>query len=442
MHPTAVPPPRGALARRVSRLARFGVRAALVVSAAFVSGPDHALAQTEVVDDSRRNRALTLEAAVERAVERAPSVALSSRDVEIARASGRGASLRIPIRPHFQAEIRPNVDRNLGNAAPGYAGMVQVPLDLSGAPHARGVEADRRGDAAIADLEVTQLEVKLQTIEAYVRARLADEQVVSAEDSLAIAARVLSATRRRAEAGASSDVDVSIAAEGASSAEATLDEARAERIESYAALAALLDLDPGESFDLTTPVDRLPDLPEPASATDDEAAHPSVRAIEARAALAGATEERLERELAPIFGVYAGVDAAPASPVFGIVGIAMELPWGPRNQAPRAIAAAERDAAEVRAGLVDRALARNAVALRDAYASRKRASERLQSETVPLAERRLALTEEGFRLGRLDVFQVAVARDALVQTRQTRITALATAWATWTALARALGETP
>lgn len=438
----AARPVPGAAEFRVRRRVSF-LRLLALIPTALVAAADPALAQEMAEESGRRGRPLTLEGAVARALDRAPAVELSARDVGIARASRIGASLRIPVRPHVQAEFRPNVDPGIPGAMPGYGAMAQLPLDLSQAPRARADEANRRGDVALADLELARMDVRLATIEAYVKGRLAEEQVASAENALAIASRVLAATRQREEAGAASEIDVTTAAEAVALSEAELADAQAVRIESYATLAALLDLDPGEQITLTTEVDHLP--PVPGRAEIDDAVvepHPAVEAIDARAALHAATLERLERELAPLFGVYLGVDRAPASPVFGIIGLAVELPWGPRNQGARAVAAAERDAEELRAELVDRGLARSALALREAYEARKTAVERLRDDAVPLAERRLALTEEGYRLGRLDVFRVAMARDDLVRTRAMRINALVAAWQTWIALERALGEQP
>lgn len=419
------------------------LRLLALIPAAIFAAADPAFAEEEAEGSGRRTRTFTLEAAVGRALERAPDVALSLEAVDVARANRIGTSLRIPVRPHIQGEFRPNVDPGIPGANPGYGAMAHLPLDVSQAPAARGEEADRRADVARADLDLVRLDIRLETTEAYVRARLADEQVASAEDALAIAARVLSATRERSDAGAASEIEVATAAHAVALSEAELADARALRIENYARLCALLDLDPDEEPTLTTSVDALPEVPdlERVERRLDED-HPAVRAIDARTSLHAATLERLERELAPLLGLYVGVDRAPVSPVFGILGVAVELPVGPRNQTARAVAAAERDAEEHRAELVDRSLARSARSLRDAYAARRVAAERLERDAVPLAVRRLALTEEGFRLGRLDVFRVAIVRDELVRTRAMRIAAVVAAWQTWIALERALGEQP
>lgn len=394
--------------------------------------------------DSEPAVAISLEEAVARALEGAPESVLGASEIAVAQASRVGATLRVAGRPHVQAEVRPNVDPQLpGGTAPGYAASAGIPLDLTRAPAARLEEADRRVDLAEAELAVIRMDVRLATIAAYVSYQLAEAHVRSAEDSLAIAARVSAATRERSDAGSSSEVDVAIAAHAVALGESELEEARAARAEARAALGALLDLSPGARLQLTTPVDRLPAVPgREALPVRAASAHPAVAALEARAALHGATLERLEREIAPTVGVYAGVDAAPASPVFGLVGLSVEMPLFQRNQGPRAIASAERETETRRADLRARALARDALALRDAYEARRASVDHLDERAVPLAERRLALVEEGFRLGRFDVFRVSVARDELNRTRNLRLAALAAAWQTWVALERALGGEP
>jgi cobalt-zinc-cadmium efflux system outer membrane protein len=391
----------------------------------------------------RRGPALSLEQAVQRALARSPEAVLGERAVDAARATRVGAGLRVASNPRISGDLRPNLDPSLAGANPGFGAMTELRFDVFGAPGARIAEAERRVAAAGAELALTRLDARLQTTSAYIRAQLAEESLATAEELLAIAARVLAAVDERAAVGAASDVD-------ATSAQLAVADARAERAGAEAArddalrdLGALLDLDPGERPSLTTPITELPAPPTAAAlARLATRRHPEVAVSDARAAVHEATRTRLARELAPQIGVYAGLDLAPASPMFGLLGLSVELPVFQRNQGPRAVAAAEREREETRAALTARRIARDVDWLRDAYAARRDAATTLDTDAVPTAARRLALIEEGWRLGRLDVFRVTTARDDLLRARTRRLNALADAWATWIALERAMGVTP
>jgi cobalt-zinc-cadmium efflux system outer membrane protein len=382
---------------------------------------------------------LTLDEAVARALARAPEAVVGARAVEAAAASRVGAALRVSGNPRISGDFRPNLDRNL-DAAPGFGAMAEVRLDVFGAPGARVDEANRRVGLATAELEVARLDARLGAIAAYVRVQLAEEYRAASDELLRIAERVLGAVRERIAAGAASDIDLTSAELAVADARAERAEAEAARLVAYRELATLLDLDPDERPALVTPVAALPEPPSEAALSRASArSHPDVAAIDARAALLEATSTRLARELAPQIGVYAGLDQAPASPLFGLLGLSIELPVFQRNQGPRAVADAERAMEEARGDLVARRIARDLWLWRDAYVARRDAAAALDAEAVPAATRRLALVEEGWRLGRLDIFRVTTARDDLLRVRARRIAALGEAWSTWLALERAMG---
>jgi outer membrane protein TolC len=299
-----------------------------------------------------RTPSLTLEQAVARALARAPEAVVGERAVEVAETSRVGAGLRVSGNPRIASDFRPNLEHNL-DAAPGFGAMAEVRLDVFGAPSARVDEANRRVGLAMAELAVARLDVRLGAIAAYVRVQLAQEYLEAAQELQQIAERVLAAVQERAAAGAASDVDVTSAQLAVADARAERAAAAAAHLSAHRELATLLDLDPDERPVLTTPVTALPPPPSEAALTRASArSHPDVAAIDARAALLEATGTRLARELAPQVGLYFGLDQAPASPLFALFGLSVDLPLFQRNQGPRAVAEAERALEEARGDLI------------------------------------------------------------------------------------------
>lgn len=155
--------------------------------------------------------------------------------------------------------------------------------------------------------------------------------------------------------------------------------------------------------------------------------------------LLDATDQRLAREAFPRTGLYLGVDAAPLSPVFGIVGVSVELPIVQRNQGPRAVVAAQRSGENDRLELEARRVAREVVAAKEGYEARRAELRRLTTDALPAAERTYELVETGWRSGRFDVFRVTNAARDVARIRSLRLDALEAAWLERIALDRATG---
>jgi outer membrane protein, heavy metal efflux system len=134
-----------------------------------------------------------------------------------------------------------------------------------------------------------------------------------------------------------------------------------------------------------------------------------------------------------------GVDAAPVSPIFGVLGVSVELPVFQRNQGPRAVVEAERATELERQDLQARRILREVIAIRAAYESRRSELQLLSTTVVPPAERTLELVEQGWLAGRFDVFRVATAARDVARVRASRLDALEAAWLARIALDRAAG---
>jgi cobalt-zinc-cadmium efflux system outer membrane protein len=383
---------------------------------------------------------LSLPQALERASQRAPELVLAEQQIREVGARRAGAGIIMPVNPRLQVEVRPPFTQGKFIGDLGYAATIDSNFDLGGAPAARVREVERDVELASAQRNLQRVSARLRVVAAYLGAQLADLRAREARAGMELAQRVLDAAQKRIEAGAGSDFERSSAqlelTRVATSEEAALRERDAELM----ALRDGLDITASSPLELTTNIEEPPPLA--AVSTYLEAArkhHPALVVSAARVRSLQATRERLERETFPRLGVFAGVDAAPKSPVFGMLGVSGELPVAQRNQGPRAVVAAELETERARRELRVRQIEREVTEAYDAHERRRRELTLLTQDGLPAATRSFELAEAGWKAGRFDWFRVALAARDLVDVRAQRIEALAALWEQRVVLARAKG---
>lgn len=399
-----------------------------VVSSCFVTRPAFAAAPLS----------LSLPEALDRAKADGPEVTRARFAVREADAKRVGAGLIMPINPRLAVDARPLISGGSGSL--GYGATLDFLFDVGGAPRARVREAARWSAVAQAELAMSRTSARVRALSGYVGAQIAELRIVEADAGLVVARRVLDATQRRVNAGAGSELDAASAQLQVAELEAARMAFERARATSLMDLRDALDLESDVPLTLTSSVIELPQVDE-VNALLQRAltAHPELKAIQARVALWSATEERLRKEIFPRVGFYAGVDSAPLSPTYGVLGLSVELPVAQRNQGLRAQSARARESAEADLALEARLLRRAVLAALGSYESSRRELDRLSSQAVPAAERTLSFAEAGFQAGRFDVFRLlAAARDSL-RVRASRIDAIEAAWVARIELERAVG---
>lgn len=398
--------------------------------------PARAAAQSEPLQ-------LSLGDALVRAEQRAPDVVVAKSAERAAVARRVGAGVILPENPRLALDARPLIS---GHTSPGnqrelgFAGTLEAPFDLGGAPGARVREAERSADVARAELAVEQLRSKANAWAAYVRTQVSEQRIVAAKAAAENARRILDASKQRADAGATGDIEQSLAASDLAQIEALISEATRERALHLMELRDALDLPALQPVELTTAVGDPDDAP-PAEAIASRALQhrPEVAVVKRRIELYDATEERLRKEIFPRIGVYGGVDASPANPVMGIIGLSFTLPVAQRNQGPRAVNAAQRDGEAERGELVSRRISREVAAAYAAYEARRSELVLLTTKALPTAQRTYDLVEMGWRSGRFDIFRVATAARDVARVRSLVLDALEATWLERIALERAAG---
>lgn len=414
------------------------IRAALraATAALLLIAPARAEAQEEPLQ-------LSLGDALVRAERRAPDVVLAKHAERAAVARRVGAGILLPENPRLAMDARPLLSgfTTPGNQRElGFAATLEAPFELGGAPGARVREAERYADVARAELVVEQLRSKAAAWTAYVRTRVSEQRIVAAKAAAENARRILDASKQRSDAGATGDIEQSLAASDLAQIEALISEATRERALHLMELRDSLDLPAEQPVELTTAVGN-PDLAPPAEALVARALQnrPESLVVKKRIELFDATEERLRKEIFPRIGIYGGIDATPASPVFGIIGLSFTLPVAQRNQGPRAVNAAQRDGESERGELVARRIAREVAVAYAAYDARRVELETLTTKALPTAQRTYELVEMGWRSGRFDIFRVATSARDVARVRSLVLDALEATWLERIALERATG---
>lgn len=383
---------------------------------------------------------LSLEQALTRAEQRAPRVLEALRAVREAEARRTGAGIIMPVNPRANFDLRPAAG-DTSFASLGFAGNIEFLFEVGGAPAARVREAGRFADVARADQIVHQRDAWAAAWASYVHIQIGEQRLRDASADEQIVLRVLGATRQRSAAGATGDIDVSMAeTEAARSRAATL-AAERQLKEANMTLRDLLDLAPTEPLSLSTPLAPPPQVDPPGTLVARALERrPELALIQKQTALLDTAEERLKRETFPRVGGYLGVDAAPLSPVFGVIGVSVELPIAQRNQGPRAqVRAARQNAMELLA-FEKRRIAREVTLSASSYESLRAELASLADQALPAAVRALELADAGWRAGRLDVFRVLTAAREVARFHELRLGSLEATWMARIAVARAVGE--
>ena len=383
---------------------------------------------------------LSLKEALDRAEQRGPEVLLAGRAVVEARALRVGAGVVMPANPRVTVDARPLFTGGTPGTL-GYAASLEMLFDVGGAPRARVREAERAGDLAMADLALERLRGRVAAWIAYLQVRVAEMRIDETKSLVGIAERILRASRQRGAMGASGDIEETLATADLGQLRAAIESAARQREEHLSTLRDVLDLG-SQPIVLTTALEEPPPPPDREAllrrAVDSR---PELAQIRARLAYLDARYERLGRERFPKIGGYVGVDASPANPMFGILGLSIELPIAQRNAGPRAVTEAARGTEMERQELQARRILREVSALHAAYESRRAELKLIATTSVPAAERTLELVEVGWLAGRFDVFRVATAARDVARVRSARLDALEGAWLARIALDRAAGGT-
>ncbi len=358
---------------------------------------------------------LTLEAALQRALEAGPALTLADAAAELARAQLGQA--RRPSNPELSVEAE-NV---LGEGAYRDFDAAETTIALHqrmsvGGKRRARVEAAAAGvEQARLGLELARHETRREVTIAYARVLLADRLTTLARDRHAATLTLRDAVRRRVDAGLDAELQLARLEVEATTALGALNRARGEATIARRALGRWLGVE-------TVP-ERLDDAwfdqppAAPAAAAFDPEQHPLLRRQRARETELESLARLARRESIPDATLSVGVrhfaDAPPGDDRALTLGVSMPLPLWDRNAVGVASARSElvqaRFAiAEARRELTD-AFA-TASAAQAAAAAELRA---LRESGLPAAQLAASLAVRGHEAGRLSLLERLAAERAL-----------------------------
>jgi outer membrane protein, heavy metal efflux system len=374
-----------------------------------------------------------------RAHENAPEIRIAEAGLGEVRAARVGADVRLPTNPRLSFDGRVGVDGG-ARGERGFASTLEVMFEVGDVPGARVREVEQRTEVARAGLAAARLAARLRAVEAYVGTKLSELRIQHAKVGLELAQRLVAAAQERVRAGAGTDIDVTSAQIEVAERTAEVDASEAERRRHEAILRRLLGLALDRPLLLTTSIEAPPPPEAPGTLLERALAQrPDLAALHAELALVRASDERLRKEAWPKVGAFAAVDASPASPAFGVLGMSVELPFAQRNQGPRAVLAARRQTILARLEALKRFVESEVVASLEVYRLRLHELEVLSRQGLPAARLRVDLVEKGWLGGRFDVFRMTAAAQDLVRLRARHVEVLQGIWGERMALQRLTG---
>lgn len=363
---------------------------------------------------------LTLDAALERALERHPSIAGARLEADAAGALAREAARRPPLRLEAEAE---NWGMPDGSPALETTASLGWTLELGGDRAARRAAADARAGAARAGLGIATRELRAAVTADFTGAWAAQERHAVLREAAADAAAAIEAARERLRAGAAPAVEVARAESDAARARAELARAAAANEAARRTLAARWG-DEAAGFD-SLALGAPDEAPVPAARAGD--AHPALarEAAAQREAEAEAASARARRM--PDLDVALGARRFREDGATGFVA-ALALPLGATGagEAQAARARAERAALDRRAAA--RALRVEAGNAAAALEGALAAWRELSRTAAPRAGEALALLGAGYRSGRFSYVDLVEGRRAALESRLAVIDAAAEAW--------------
>jgi len=369
---------------------------------------------------------LTLQAALAAALLKNPQLAAFSWEIRAAE----GRMLQAGLRPN--PELEGEVEEFGGSAERQGFDSAETTIRLSQLVELGGKRMKRKqlaaAEASLAgwDYETTRLDVLTDVAQAFADLLAAQERQALADESLALAERVLAAVSEQVKAGKVSPVEETKA--GVSAAGARIERDRATRgLEAARKRLALAMGEPTPAFERAQgDFDRLQPVPPSERLAELLGQNPDVarwqsELAQRRAALAVEKSRRV-----PDLTVGGGISRFHAEDDNAFVmSVSIPLPLFDRNQGAVREAAAnlakaehERHAAELQANL---SLADACEALASAHTE----ATTLKQSVLPAAQSAFDAADEGFRQGKFDYLEVLDAQRTLVESKGQYIAALA-----------------
>lgn len=319
--------------------------------------------------------------------------------------------------------------------------LLSQPIELGGKRGARMQAAERAKDAATADLQAKQAEVRATVIAAFFDVLAAQERLRLAEESAQLARRGTDAASRRVIAGKVSPVEETKARVAEASVRLELSQAKLDLVSARKRLAATWG-NPAPQFELADgQLNALPQLPDLRNLSSRLTGAPALlRArseLEQRQALARLESSKRIPDLAVSLGVKRSEELGRNQ---AIVGISLPLPLFDTNRGNVLEAARRADKARDELAATELRLDGEVAQAYERLNIARQEAEALQKEIVPGAQSAYVAATTGFEYGKFGFLDVLDAQRTLLQAQSQYLRALSEAHRAAAEIDRILGE--
>lgn len=377
--------------------------------------------------------ALTLEAAVQAALQQNPQLRAAAAELDANDGTVRQAGLAPnPVLALDQEDLR--------SGSRTTTVQISQTLELGGKRAARVELAQRGKDIAALDLAARRADVRAAAIQAFFDALIAQERVKVAEESLHIAGSGVDAAVRRVTAGKVSPTEETRARVAQSTARIELRQAEAARSAALRALSAVMGEPEAALQRLGGDLEALPVAPSAVEVMSRLPDAPSVRRaqLEVRRAEAGYTLARARGVPDVTVGVGAKRDQQEGRSQ-AVLSVSIPLPVFDRNQGGQLEALRRRDAAQASAQAEELRLRSEVLQMADLLQARKDEAQVLREEVLPGAQSAYEAARTGFELGKFSFLDALDAQRTLLQVRSQYFVAIAQVHRTAAEIDRQLG---
>lgn len=370
---------------------------------------------------------LTLEDTIRRAVEASPDARIARQEVTLAEAQVADARILVPANPVAEGSV---ARRDGGDFGDDWSAGASLELYVPGQRGAALSAARHRLDAARRRLRQDVRRIGTEAGTFFIDALLAAERAKLAEESERLALELLAAAQARADAGASSALELNLAQVERGRAALGRIEADRESLSAKAELRRALALPPETDVRVVGELARAAkDAPIP----EIDLARLLEEARSGRGDLA-ATE--LERTAATRDLLAARLGLLPRPTVFGEVeqddgqdiarlGLSIPIPLFQRQQGPRRTARARLEQARAVSAAVSAEVERDVARAAAHYDASRAAVRVFDRQVLGALEDNATLLGESYRAGKIDFIQVLVLRRDVLETRSRYLEALA-----------------
>jgi cobalt-zinc-cadmium efflux system outer membrane protein len=359
---------------------------------------------------------IDLPTALARARERSAAAIAARGEVAVAEGAVTAAGLAFIDNPEVEVGAGPR-----WSGAPGAGTALQAEVRLVQSLElgrrgprrelARAGVAQRQAEASAA-LRAIDLEVASAFYDAVLAARSADLAAHGEE----LAQRAAEAADRRRKAGEITDLDANLARGALGRARAAGHAARAERAQAIGRLGALIGAGPDDAIAVRGELEAVAPL-DPAALRAQAASRPDVRAFDAERAVAAAERDQAEVAALPQLALWASYQREDTEAVV-LGGLRVALPVWNRGQGERQAAAARERRAIASREATLRAAERQIADAVAAHGLASAAVDAFERDVLPVLDDSEQLLQKAIAAGQIAVSDYLVARQEILDGRR------------------------